>query len=110
MVQYSVLDISFAALSDPTRRGILHQLGRGRATVSELAEQFGMTLTGIKKHIQLLEQAELVVTEKRGRTRYCELSANSLDRERAWIDAYRVMVNDRMDRLEQFLNRTEKES
>ena len=66
MVQYSVLDVSFAALSDPTRRGILHQLGRGRATISELAERFEMTLTGVKKHIQLLEQAELVVTEKRG--------------------------------------------
>jgi DNA-binding transcriptional ArsR family regulator len=108
MVQYSVLDVSFAALSDPTRRGILHQLGHERATVSELAERFEMTLTGIKKHIQLLEQAELVVTEKRGRTRYCELSTNSLDRELAWIDAYRVMVNARMDRLEHFLNRTEK--
>jgi DNA-binding transcriptional ArsR family regulator len=108
MVQYSVLDISFAALSDPTRRGILHQLGRGQATVSELAERFEMTLTGVKKHIQLLEQAELVVTEKRGRTRYCQLGTNSLDRERAWIDGYRSMVDARMDRLERLLNRTEK--
>lgn len=110
MVQYSVLDVSFGALADPTRRGILHYLGRGRATVSELAERFEMTLTGIKKHIHLLEKAELVVTEKHGRTRYCELSTNSLDRERAWIDAYRVMVEARMDRLEQFLNRTETKS
>lgn len=108
MVQHSVLDVSFAALADPTRRGILHQLGRGRATISELAERFEMTLTGVKKHIQLLEQAELVVTQKRGRTRYCQLSTNSLDRERAWIEAYRSMVDARMDRLEQFLNRTEK--
>ncbi|MGX7681751.1 ArsR/SmtB family transcription factor [Jatrophihabitans sp. DSM 45814] len=110
MVQYSVLDVSFAALSDPTRRGILHRLGEGRATVSELAEKFEMTLTGMRKHIQLLEQADLVVTEKHGRTRYCELSRNSLDRELAWIDAYRSMVNARMDRLEEFLNRTETKS
>ena len=66
-----------------------------------------MTLTGIKKHIRLLKRAELVVTEERGRTRYCELSTNALDRELAWIDAYRVMVSARMDHLEQFLNRTD---
>lgn len=78
MVQYDFLDASFGALADPTRRGILEHLGRGPATVSELAERFAMTLTGIKKHIHLLEAAGMVVTEKRGRVRYCRLRRERL--------------------------------
>ncbi|WP_216918096.1 ArsR/SmtB family transcription factor [Nocardia noduli] len=107
MVQYDFLDASFGALADPTRRGILEHLGRGPATVSALAERFEMTLTGVKKHIRLLEEAGMVVTEKRGRTRYCRLGANFLDRETAWLQGYRRMVEARMDRLGEFLERTE---
>ncbi|WP_094028548.1 ArsR/SmtB family transcription factor, partial [Nocardia cerradoensis] len=73
MVQYDFLDASFGALADPTRRGILERLARGPATVSELAEQFDMTLTGMKKHLRLLEEAGMIDTEKRGRVRYCRL-------------------------------------
>ncbi|MBF6331281.1 ArsR/SmtB family transcription factor [Nocardia transvalensis] len=109
MVQHDFLDASFAALSDPTRRGILEWLGRGPATVSELADRFEMTLTGMKKHIQLLEAAGMVATEKRGRVRYCRLGDNRLDREAAWIRDYRHMLEARMDRLGQFLERTDKE-
>ncbi|MEV6428653.1 metalloregulator ArsR/SmtB family transcription factor [Nocardia sp. NPDC051463] len=107
MVQYDFLDKSFGALADPTRRGILQHLGRGPASVSELAECFEMTLTGIKKHIHLLETAGMVVTEKRGRVRYCRLGANVFDRELAWMQEHRRMVEARMDRLGEFLERTE---
>ncbi|MBF6341497.1 winged helix-turn-helix transcriptional regulator [Nocardia abscessus] len=109
MVQYDFLDASFGALADPTRRGILERLGSGPATVSELAERFEMTLTGVKKHIQLLEAAGMVVTEKRGRVRYCRLGANVFDREVAWMQGYRRMVEARMDRLGEFLERTEQD-
>ncbi|MBH0780986.1 ArsR/SmtB family transcription factor [Nocardia bovistercoris] len=109
MVQYEFLDASFGALADPTRRGILEHLGRGPATVSELAERFEMTLTGIKKHIGLLEEAGMVVTEKRGRTRYCKLAAGVLDRETAWMQNYRRALEARMDRLAEFLERTEQD-
>ncbi|GAA5044208.1 ArsR/SmtB family transcription factor [Nocardia callitridis] len=107
MVQYDFLDASFGALADPTRRGILEHLGRGPATVSALAERFEMTLTGIKKHIKLLEDAGMVATNKRGRVRWCELGANALDREMAWMQGYRRMMEGRMDRLGEFLERTE---
>ncbi|MFQ6329731.1 ArsR/SmtB family transcription factor [Nocardia sp. CWNU-33] len=107
MVQYDFLDESFGALADPTRRGILQHLGQGPASVSELAERFEMTLTGIKKHIHLLEGAGMVVTEKRGRVRYCRLGANVFDRELAWMQEHRRMVEARMDRLGEFLERTE---
>jgi DNA-binding transcriptional ArsR family regulator len=107
MVQRYGLDASFAALADPTRRGILEHLGRGVATVTELAERFEMTLTGIKKHIGLLEEAGMVVTEKRGRVRYCRLGANALEAEAGWIRDYQRELTRRMDRLDQFLNRTE---
>ncbi|MFD0365039.1 ArsR/SmtB family transcription factor [Nocardia sp. GCM10030253] len=107
MVQYDFLDESFGALSDPTRRGILQHLGYGPASVSELAERFEMTLTGIKKHIHLLEAAGMVVTEKRGRVRYCRLGANVFDRELAWMQEHRRTVEARMDRLGEFLERTE---
>ncbi|MGV9819998.1 ArsR/SmtB family transcription factor [Nocardia xishanensis] len=107
MVQYDFLDASFGALADPTRRGILERLGSGPATVSELAERFEMTLTGIKKHIRLLEDAGMIVTEKRGRVRYCRLGDNVFDREVAWLQGYRRIVEARMDRLGEFLERTE---
>ncbi|WP_028926741.1 ArsR/SmtB family transcription factor [Pseudonocardia acaciae] len=107
MVQRYGLDASFAALADPTRRGILERLARGVASVTELAERFEMTLTGMKKHIGLLEDAGMVVTEKRGRVRYCRLGANALEREVAWIRGYQRDLAARMDRLEEFLDRTE---
>lgn len=109
MVQRYGLDASFAALADPTRRGILEQLGQRVATVTELAERYEMTLTGIKKHIGLLEEAGMVVTEKRGRVRYCRLGTNALEREAAWIRGYQRELEGRMDRLEAFLNRTEQD-
>jgi DNA-binding transcriptional ArsR family regulator len=104
MVQSSLqLDVTFAALSDPTRRGILERLGRGDASVSELAAIFGMTLTGIKKHVRILERAGLVTTEKVGRVRYCRLGPRRLDDETTWIAAYRQMLEARLDRLGDFL-------
>ncbi|TJZ77091.1 winged helix-turn-helix transcriptional regulator [Rhodococcus oryzae] len=107
MVQHSRLDASFAALSDPTRRGILEHLGRTDATVSELAERFEMTLTGITKHLRLLEDSGMVVTEKRGRVRHCRLGTNPFDRELAWIRSHQLEIEGRLDRLGQFLNRME---
>ncbi|MBD0322147.1 MAG: winged helix-turn-helix transcriptional regulator [Aldersonia sp.] len=109
MVQYEGLDASFAALSDPTRRGILEHLGRGPASITELAQLFDMTLTGMKKHVALLEEAGMVVTQKQGRVRYCRLGANALERELAWIDRYRNMIHERLDHLEKFLEETEHE-
>lgn len=109
MVQFLDLDTTFAALSDPTRRGILERLARGPATISDLAEAFAMTLTGIKKHVGLLEAAGMVVTEKRGRVRYCRFGSNALDAELAWIRSYRAVVESRLDHLEEFLQRTEKD-
>lgn len=109
MVQFSDLDTTFAALSDPTRRGILERLARGPATISDLAEAFEMTLTGIKKHVGLLEAAGMVMTEKRGRVRYCRLGSNALDAEIAWMRSYRTVVESRLDHLGKFLERTEKD-
>jgi DNA-binding transcriptional ArsR family regulator len=107
MVQYSKkLDAGFGALSDPTRRGILERLGRGDATISDLADAFGITLTGIKKHVQVLEEAGLVTTEKVGRTRTCRLGPRTLENEAAFIASYRRMLEDRLNRLEDFLERT----
>jgi DNA-binding transcriptional ArsR family regulator len=107
MVQYSPrLDQGFAALSDPTRRGILERLGRGDATISELAESFGMTLTGMKKHVAILEGAGLVATAKVGRVRTCKLGPRRLDDETAWMERYREMVEARLDRLGAFLERS----
>ena len=104
MVQSSdQLDTAFAALSDPTRRGILERLGRKDASISELAATFGMTLTGIKKHVRVLEQAGLVTTEKVGRVRLCKLGPRRLDDETTWIAMYRRMLEDRLDRLGDFL-------
>jgi DNA-binding transcriptional ArsR family regulator len=107
MVQYSpALDDAFGALADPTRRGILERLGRGDAAISELAEDFEMTLTGIRKHVQVLEAAGLVTTEKIGRVRHCRLGPRRLDHEAAWIAAYRRMLEARLNRLGEFLERT----
>jgi DNA-binding transcriptional ArsR family regulator len=111
MVQYKQqLDQTFAALADPTRRGILDRLGRANATITELAEPFGMSLTGLKKHVRVLEDAELVTTEKVGRVRQCSLGPQRLDDVERWIDAYRQMLDARLDRLGEFLERTKGES
>ncbi len=107
MVQYSQrLDTAFGALADPTRRGILERLGRSDAGISELAHAFDITLTGIKKHVGVLEAAGLVTTEKIGRVRRCKLGPRRLDDETAWIDAYRRMLEGRLNRLGEFLERT----
>jgi DNA-binding transcriptional ArsR family regulator len=107
MVQYSPqLDASFGALADPTRRGILVRLGYADAAITELAERFDMTLTGMKKHVRVLEAAGLVTTEKVGRARQCRLGPRRLDDETAWIADYRRMLESRLDRLEAFLERT----
>ena len=107
MVQYSPsFDAAFGALADPTRRGILERLGSSDAAISELAEEFGMTLTGIKKHVHVLEDAGLVTTEKIGRVRHCRLGPSRLDNEAAWIAAYGRMLEDRLNRLGEFLERT----
>lgn len=107
MVQYSTkLDNTFGALSDPTRRGILERLGRSEAGITELAEAFDITLTGIKKHVGVLEAAGLVTTQKIGRVRRCRLGPRRLDAETAWIEDYRRMLEGRLNRLEEFLERT----
>ena len=110
MVQYPAhLDTTFAALSDGTRRGILERLGRERASISDLAARFGMTLTGIKKHVRILEEAKLVTTEKVGRVRTCSLAPRRLEDEQAWIAKYQQMIEARYDRLDEFLRRTQQE-
>ncbi|HWH54019.1 MAG TPA: metalloregulator ArsR/SmtB family transcription factor [Gaiellaceae bacterium] len=105
MVQYSPVDRTFAALADPTRRTVLERLGRGSATISELAVPAGMSLTGMKKHVQILEEAELVRTEKHGRTRHCYLGPRRLEDVSDWVDAYRRTWDDRFDRLEEVIKR-----
>src|ERR1700744_3283060 len=113
MVQFSAarLDASFAALSDATRRGVLEQLGRGDASITELADKFHMTLTGMKKHVGVLEQAGLVTTEKVGRIRTCRLGLRRLEEEAAWIESYRQLWEARFDELDKVveeLKRTER--
>lgn len=106
MVQYSpALDSTFSALSDATRRGILEQLGRREASITDLAERFGMTLTGMKKHVQVLEVAGLVTSEKVGRVRTCRLGPRRLEDEAGWIARYRTMLEARLDNLAEFLER-----
>ena len=102
MVQYSGtrFDASFAALSDATRRGVLQQLGRADASITDLAEKFHMTLTGMKKHVGVLEQAGLVITEKVGRVRTCKLGQCRLEEEAAWIERYRQIWDARFDELD----------
>jgi DNA-binding transcriptional ArsR family regulator len=94
------LDASFAALSDATRRGVLAQLGRGDASITELADKFHMTLTGMKKHVGVLERAGLVATEKVGRVRTCKLGPSRLESETAWIEGYRQLWVSRFDELD----------
>lgn len=113
MVQYqtSHLDASFAALSDTTRRGVLEQLGRSDCSITELADRFHMTLTGMKKHVGVLEEAGLVATEKIGRVRTCRLGPRLLAQEAAWIEAYRKLWAarfDALDRVVEDLKRKEK--
>ena len=104
MVQYSSrLDASFAALSDATRRGVLEQLWREDASITALAERFHMTLTGMKKHVGVLEQAGLVTTEKVGRVRTCRLGLRGLDEEWAWIERYRRVWDERFDELDKVI-------
>src|SRR3954471_6152871 len=102
MVQFSTarLDGCFAALSDATRRGVLEQLGRADASITELAEKFHMTLTGMKKHVGVLEQAGLVTTEKVGRVRTCKLGLRGLEEAAAWIESYRQLWDARFDELD----------
>jgi DNA-binding transcriptional ArsR family regulator len=109
VVQYSQIDRTFAALADPTRRGILERLGRDSATISELAEPFEISLTGMKKHVRVLEDAELVTTEKVGRARRCSLGPRRLEDIQEWIDMYRRMLSDRLDRFGALLERTKGE-
>lgn len=106
MVQLSrsaQLDAAFAALADVTRRGVLEQLGRGDASITELATRFDMTLTGMKKHVGVLEEAGLVATAKVGRVRTCRLGPRQLDEVTAWIDRYRRMWSARFDELDQVI-------
>ncbi len=111
MVQYSPqLDSAFAALSDPTRRGILEQLGRSDASISDLAAKFEITLTGLKKHVHILEQSGFVTSKKVGRVRTCRLGPRRLDAEAAWLDKHRQIVESRLDRLGEFLERTKGKS
>ena len=102
MVQHDSarLNASFAALSDATRRGVLEQLGRADASITDLAERFRMTLTGIKKHVGVLEQAGLVTTEKVGRVRTCKLGPRRLEEETAWIERHHQLWDSRFDALD----------
>jgi DNA-binding transcriptional ArsR family regulator len=110
MVQYSRsrLNASFAALSDATRRGVLEQLGRGDASITDLAEKFHMTLTGMKKHVGVLEQAGLVMTEKIGRVRTCKFGPRRLQEETAWIERYRQLWDSRFDELDRVVEELKK--
>ena len=106
MVQYMTtrLDTSFAALSDTTRRGVLEQLGRADASITDLAEKFRMTLTGMKKHVAVLEEAGLVSTEKVGRVRTCRLGPRRLEEETTWLERYRRLWDARFDELEKVVD------
>ncbi len=107
VVQYQPqLDRTFAALADPTRRGILERLGQGDATITELAEPFGISLTGLKKHVRVLEDVELVTTEKVGRARQCSLGPRRLEDAGRWIETYRRMLDARLDRLGELVEQT----
>ena len=105
MVQYSQtrFDTSFAALSDATRRGVLEQLGRADASITDLASKFHMTLTGMKKHVGVLEQAGLVTTQKIGRVRTCKLGLRGLQEEAAWIERYRQLWDARFTALDKVI-------
>ena len=111
MVQFNRarLDTSFAALADPTRRGILERLGHADASITDLAEKFRMTLTGMKKHVGVLEEAGLVSTEKVGRVRTCRLGARRLEQEAAWIESYRRLWDSRFDELDAIVEELKRE-
>ncbi|WP_404333382.1 ArsR/SmtB family transcription factor [Sphingomonas sp. MMS12-HWE2-04] len=111
MVQYASppLDLSFAALADATRRGIIDQLGRGDASITSLADKFQMTLTGMKKHVQVLERAGLVVTQKVGRVRSCTLGKRGLKAEAEWIEAHRRLFEARFDALDEIISELKQE-
>jgi DNA-binding transcriptional ArsR family regulator len=106
MVQCSPtrFDASFAALADATRRGVLEQLGRADASITDLAEKFRMTLTGMKKHVGVLEQAGLVTTQKIGRVRNCKLGLRRLEEEAAWIDRHRRLWDARFEELDKVVD------
>jgi DNA-binding transcriptional ArsR family regulator len=108
MVQLNqaALDRSFGALADPTRRSILLRLGRSEASLGDLAAGFDMTLTGLKKHVQVLEDAGLVATEKIGRVRHCRLGPQRLEEVAKWVSTYRTQLEQRLDSLGEFLERT----
>jgi DNA-binding transcriptional ArsR family regulator len=108
MVQCLPIDRTFAALADPTRRSVLERLGRGSASISELAEPFGISLTGMKKHVRVLEEAELVTTRKVGRTRECSVGPRRLEDVQAWMQSYRQQLDERLDRFGELLERTTK--
>ena len=111
MVQYvdNHLDLSFAALSDATRRGIIDQLGQADASITSLAEKFQMTLTGMKKHVQVLERAGLVVTQKVGRVRTCKLGKRGLKAEAEWIEAHRKLFEARFEALDEIIGELKQE-
>lgn len=105
MVHYQArLDLTFSALSDVTRRGVLEQLGDSHASISDLAQRFRMTLTGMKKHVAVLEQAGLVTTEKVGRVRTCKLGPRRLEEEAAWIESHRRLWSERFDALDRLVD------
>lgn len=108
MVQYQAVDRTFGALADPTRRGVLERLGRGSATITELAGPFEISLTGMKKHVRVLEEAELVTTEKVGRARRCSVGPRRLEDAQEWMSTYRRMLDERLDRFGELLERTER--
>jgi len=104
MVHYQArLDTTFAALADVTRRGVLEQLGNSDASITDLAQRFHMTLTGMKKHVSVLEQAGLVTTEKVGRVRTCKLGQRRLEEEAAWIEQHRQLWSARFDALDKLV-------
>ena len=112
MVQFASppLDLSFAALSDATRRGIIDQLGRADASITSLADKFQMTLTGMKKHVQVLERAGLVATQKVGRVRTCRLGRRGLAAEAEWIEARRKLFEARFDALDDIISEMKQEA
>ncbi|MGH2539779.1 MAG: ArsR/SmtB family transcription factor [Actinomycetota bacterium] len=108
MVQSHVLDRTFSALSDPTRRDILERLELGPASISELATPIGISLPGVLKHVRILEEANLVATEKRGRTRECRLAPGDMDDVTEWIEHYRQLWEQRLDRLGAYVERQQR--
>ena len=107
MVQCPPIDKTFSALADPTRRAVLERLASGSASITELAEPFGISLTGMKKHVRVLEEVELVATAKVGRVRQVRLGPRRLEDAHEWIEQYRRMLEERLDRFGHLLERTE---